>query len=755
MAPRRSNAIGSGRITRNEFGKMTMIGLSRRDLMKGAGALAAGTTLRRLQSRLGISLPDANMAPLPDWVRSTRLMIAEGYAPPFYPALDYEAEKAVTIARELGCNALRFPSFSYVAYFPTKTKLPRHKELGSRDLLKETAALCHDAGIKLVVYNPLNHPFMDITVDDPNYMDWARRFADGRPMITTHFGWGEYYEGCLNSPVREQTLECVREVVTNYPVDLMYYDGAYQGMDHEEEFCHCKYCQEAYFKAHGKDIPKQDGHDTLDDLITYRQWMERDVVVAFMQQVCTMVQNVRDVPQVYNNGEMMIDGWAAKAWLIPEMATFMFEDSRTPEQKFFNICAGRSTGRNIWTYIGSHTVYNRAHIKNEELGGWFSYPIDGEQLEMDASVATAAGAGYCYWGLNRLFYEPDSIHRPAERGLKAIFDFRRANEELFKEVRPAPMVGILLCTQAIGWYHDPKFVPDAYSNYYYGAFQMLKDLGYDSEPFLDYRMTPESLAKYKIVFVPNAPCLSDAQCGALTSYVEQGGTLIATHLTSIADEYGRRRGDYGLSALFGATLASSDPIYQSTDLYLRMVPGGKLVPQDPQIMRFTASPHGVVLAETYARGYRKVLGPAVIRNDYGKGQAIYIGSGLEAIYYETLNDEVLQYFQTLVDPFLAPTRPYELDFRQGLMAEYAVSKDTLLLHMLADTGNIWKKRLVQEMFVPLESVRVRIRVPAKRQVRAVELMWDKTAVHWTTEDSWVQLTVPRIHIYEVVRVDLA
>jgi hypothetical protein len=75
--------------------------------------------------------------------------------------------------------------------------------------------------------------------------------------------------------------------------------------------------------------------------------------------------------------------------------------------------------------------------------------------------------------------------------------------------------------------------------------------------------------------------------------------------------------------------------------------------------------------------------------------------------------------------------------------------------MLADTGNIWKKRLVQEMFVPLESVRVRIRVPAKRQVRAVELMWDKTAVHWTTEDSWVQLTVPRIHIYEVVRVDLA
>src|SRR6516165_10085295 len=109
------------------------------------------------------------------------------------------------------------------------------------------------------------------------------------------------------------------------------------------------------------------------------------------------------------------------------------------------------------------------------------------------------------------------------------------------------MAGILLCTQAIRWYKDAQFVPDAYSNYYYGAFQILKDLGYDSEPFLDYQMTPESLAKYKLVFVPNAPCLSDAQCAALAGYVESGGTLVATHMTSIADEYGRPRKNYGLS----------------------------------------------------------------------------------------------------------------------------------------------------------------------------------------------------------------
>jgi Beta-galactosidase trimerisation domain/Hypothetical glycosyl hydrolase 6 len=737
------------------LGRTGMIALSRRELLQGAGALAAGTSLSRLQSKLGIALPDGTTLQVPDWVRSIRLLIAEGYAPPFYPALDYDPRKAVAIARELGCNALRFPSFSYVAYFPTKTKLPRHRELGSRDLMRETADLFRDAGIKLVVYNPLNHPFMDITANDPNYLDWARRFADGRPMITTHFGWGEYYEGCLNSPVREQTMDCVREVVTNYPVDLMYYDGAYQGMDHEGDFCHCKYCKEAYLKAHGKDIPRQDGSDKLEDLIEYRAWMEQEVVVAFMQDVCTMVRDVRNVPQTYNNGEMMSNGWTAKAWQIAEMTTFMFEDSRTPEQKLFNIRAGRSTGRNIWTYVGSHTVYNREHIRDEEIGGWFSHPIEGEQLQLDAAIATAAAAGYCYWGLNRLFYEPESsLNRPSIQGLKAIFDFRRENESLFNSARKAPMVGILLCTQAIGWYHDKKFVADAYSNYYYGAFQVLKDMGYDSEPFLDYRMTLQSLAKYKLVYVPNAPCLSDAQCAVLARYVENGGTLIASHLTSIADEYGRRRGNYGLADLFGVKLSSTDPIVQMTDLYLRPVSSETLIPQDPQIMRFEASPDTTVLAETYERGYRKVFGPAVVSKNRGAGRAIYIGSGLEAIYDETLNNDVLGYFRTLLDPIISSGRPYEVDFRQGLMPEFAASRDTLLLHLIADTGNIWKKRLVEETFLPVENVRVRMKVPADRQVRSVSLMWSNSAVQWAIKDGWVELTVPRIHIYEVVRVDL-
>jgi len=47
----------------------------------------------------------------------------------------------------------------------------------------------------------------------------------------------------------------VREVLTQYPVDVMYFDGPYQGMNNAREFCHCQYCEAAYQKRFGKPVP--------------------------------------------------------------------------------------------------------------------------------------------------------------------------------------------------------------------------------------------------------------------------------------------------------------------------------------------------------------------------------------------------------------------------------------------------------------------------------------------------------------------
>ncbi len=734
--------------------------VSRRELLQGAGTLAAATafpgnngagTAYGSPFARDMSGPAAESSS--DWFRSLRLMIAEGYAPPFYPCLDYDPEKALRLARRLNCDSIRYPTFSYVAFFPTETKLPHHSELGSRDPFRRTVELFHGEGLKVVAYNPLNHPFMDVNASRPEYRDWMRYDVHGQPLITRHMGWTSFYEGCLNSPLREQIRERVREVVANYPVDLMYFDGPYQGMEKGGRYCHCHYCQAAYRQARGKEIPRQDSTTTIEDEIEYGQWLTEDVVGAFMREICDMVRQARPVPIVYNNTGLLGNSVRSRAYRYVD--GFMFEAAETPEQKLFNMRVGQSTGKVIWTYVSSHTEYNREHMKNNSVRGWYSCPIGGERLLLDGAVATAAGTGYCYWGLNRLFYMPaETFEQPALRGLRDLFEFARRNQDLLRSARPAPPAGIVTGTQTISWYREPIFVPQYYANYYYGAYQLIKDIGYDAEPILDYQASADRLARYKLVYVPNTPCLSESQCAALAEYVAGGGTLVATHLTSTADEHGRPRNNYGLSELLGAKLAAPQPV-EIPDLYLRLLPSQELIPQDPQVVPFKASDDATVLAETYSRGERRALGPAIIRRRHGKGQVIYIGSGLEAIYEETLLEPLRSYFRSLLDPILAPSRTYEVEFRRGLMPEFVASENTLLLHLLANTGSIWKKVLVQEEFLPVENVRVRLRLPEGRTAKSVALIWSGNSVPFKVRNGWVELTVPQVRIYEAIRVDLS
>ncbi len=54
-----------------------------------------------------------------------------------------------------------------------------------------------------------------------------------------------------------------------------------------------------------------------------------------------------------------------------------------------------------------------------------------------------------------------------------------------------------------------------------------------------------------VLILPNVAFLSDPQCRALESYVERGGSLLATFETSLYDETGKPRADFALGKLFG------------------------------------------------------------------------------------------------------------------------------------------------------------------------------------------------------------
>ena len=708
--------------------------VNRRELLMGAGALAVG------QCAASPGPAAAESAPMDTWLKTCRALICEAYNPPFYPSFDYRADKALKIATDLNADSLRYPAASYFAYFPTRSGYPVHPELKG-DPMRETVDLCKQAGLRVIAYVPLNHPFMDATSKDPRYQEWSKKFADGSPMITEHYGFAKYFEGCLNSPVRDVIRALVREVLTQYPVDVMYFDGPYQGMQNAKEPCQCRHCQAAYQKRFGRGVP------TKQDDVQYVEWMANEVVIAFLREIREMIRATRDVPVLFNDTSLLSKReWRNRA--IPVVDGFMFEAAETPEDKLFNLQLGHSTGKTIWTYVGTHTQYNREHMKSDRTRGWFTYPVESQELLLDGATAIAGSAGMKYWGLSRFFYMPQGpLAYESGRYVKESFDLSARYRDLFAAAAARPVAGVMVGDQTIDWFAGKHFVAKGYDNYYHGAWQVMKDLGYDAEPFLDYLTKPEQLARYKLVWLANAACLSDAQCAMLRDYVKGGGALIATHLTSVADEHGKMRASYGLADLFGAKFANVEPV-EIPDLYLKL-PSGELLPQDPQSMRFSAT--GDVLAETVDRGHRANLGPAMVRN----GPAIYIGSGLEAIYVETRMKRLREFLATLIDPVLAPHRTYECPFRSGLLPHLTATKDTILLHLLADTGNKTKKLRIREEFLPVENVAARIRVPEGRSVKSVSLLRSGASLPARTAAGWIEVTVPKILIHEAVRVDLS
>jgi hypothetical protein len=309
--------------------------LTRRDLLKSAGFLLASRIPSEAQSS-----PDLS------WLSTSRGLICEAYNPPFYPAFDFKAAKAVEIAKALNADSLRYPSASYWAYFPTKSGYPVHPELQG-DPMRETLDLCKQAGLKTIAYVPLNHPFMDAASKDPRYAEWRKVDAKGAPMTTEHYGYARYFEGCLNSPVRDVIRTMVREVLTEYPVDVMYFDGPYQGMQMAKERCRCKYCEAAFQKRFNKSIAAASE-------IEYYNWMANDVVIAYLREIRELIRTTRDVPTLYNDTSLLSRReWRNRA--IPHVDGFMFEAAETPEDKLFNLQLGHSTGKQIWTYVGTHT----------------------------------------------------------------------------------------------------------------------------------------------------------------------------------------------------------------------------------------------------------------------------------------------------------------------------------------------------------------------------------------------------------------
>jgi len=184
----------------------------------------------------------------------------------------------------------------------------------------------------------------------------------------------------------------------------------------------------------------------------------------------------------------------------------------------------------------------------------------------------------------------------------------------------------------------------------------------------DWNLTPQDLAQYKVLILPNTASLDDRQSAAIADFVKNGGGLVASLDTSLFDEFGTPRKNFALAEVMGVDyrgLPDATPIDRNVDVnfalsigpdywekrknsfdfrmvantfldqgtlqrYIGLEPVTFKGPAVRVATRADAKIVGTIQSKTAIPGQDS---PAMISHTYGKGKVVYFAAGLDAGYY--------------------------------------------------------------------------------------------------------------------------
>jgi hypothetical protein len=190
-----------------------------------------------------------------------------------------------------------------------------------------------------------------------------------------------------------------------------------------------------------------------------------------------------------------------------------------------------------------------------------------------------------------------------------------------------------------------------------GFYQALVEARVPFEFVSDQALSAERLSPFKVIVLANAEQLGDEQCAVLREYVEQGGSLVAAYQSSLYDERGEPREDFGLADVFGVRLIEPSRAVKNNYIALtgehrltegfggttRIIGGTEIlgVEADPRAevpFRFIPDFPDLPMEEVYQR--EAPDRPAVIcRENASGGRVVYFPFNLGAIFWEALQSD--------------------------------------------------------------------------------------------------------------------
>ena len=672
-----------------------------------------------------------------------------------------------------------------VAYYPSRYPLHyRARYLGERDLYGELVSAAREEGLAVLARMDSNRADERFYVEHP---DWFAVDAEGKP-----FREGELYVSCVNSPYYDEHIPAVlREIIERSQPDGIT-DNSWSGLD-RRYVCYCANCARKFRAATGMALPRTRDWSNP----AYRQWIvwnyARRLEIWDLNNRATRDAGGPDCLWLgMNSGDIIHQSYRFRDYkAICERSEIVMLDFQARGPRGFP--ANAEAGKLVHGLLGWTKLIPESTALYQSVQPTFRLASKPEPEVRMWAVEGFAGGIQPWWHHIGAYHEDRRQYRTAE----PIFRWHEANEQYLVSRQPVASIGVVWTQRNVDFY-GREAAEERVGLPLRGFAQALVR---SRIPYLPLHVDhiDRNAAELAALVLPNVGAMSDAQCASVRRFVEEGGGLIATGETSLYDEWGDPRPDFGLADLFGAhatgshhgTLGATDPSWEAwgRHTYLRLTPelragvygpaigteppatgkrhavlrgfeetdilpfGGRLEvvrpDQDGEVVLTFVPPFPIYPPETAWMRYPATNLPGlVLRELPGGGRVAYLPADIDRCFARDNLPDHADLLANLVRWAARDRVPLRVDGPGLVDCHLYRQPGRLVVHLVNLSGAGTWRAPVHEL-IPIGPLRVRVQLPQDVSGKLARLLVAQAETAATVEDGWASFDVPSIVDHEV------
>ncbi len=655
--------------------------------------------------------------------------------------------------RKIHADAATLSAGGIVAYYPTDVPLHHRSDwLSSSDPFGYLVKGCRKMNMSIVARTDPHAARQDVHDAHP---DWIAVTADGKKR--RHWANPQLWVTCALGPYNFEFMTQVHnEIMERYQPD-----GIFSNRWAGHGICYCEHCTSNFREAYGLDLPRS--ADRFDPVYQkYLEWSTgrlKEVWVLWDDLIRKHKATSRFIP----------NGFPDKV-LTGNLSDIVFTD----HQARSGVTPPWSNGRVAKELRGS--------IGMKPLGGIFSVGFeeqyrwkDSVQSEAETRVWVAEGVAN---GMRPWFTKFSGVlyDRRWLNTVDKIYQVLYRNENYLRNIYPLARVGMVFSEQNLNY--GNKAWQQRSGDHSSGMYHALLENRIPFEMVNSRLLDPQHLKPFRLLMLPNIATLSDNQCDQLKQFAEAGGSLLATFETSLYDEKGNPREDFGLSGLFGVSWdkAVEGPMQNSylrlkydqlTDKFhpvlkdledafriintihrVRVVPNSEFPSPVTLIPTYPDLPMEDVYPRVLETGVRELY-----LRESGKSRIVYFPGDIDRSFWQIMSADHGKLLRNAILWALNEELTAEVTGPGVIDVTVWRQKQSMTVHLVNLTNPMMMKGPFREL-IPVHAG-VSIRIPSGMKAGEVRLLVGDQKPQIEISDNIIRLNVAQIADHEIIAIDLA